>query len=133
MILTKAICKHCPQEISTSKALVCQPIIPARIVHMLSDHQLFCHLKLKASLKYVLLNRAHTLHGLDIQTFEPVLVKDCTISSHPLVLKRFIEDLNGDHVLLFCKVQAETYLLVIPYEYHVSFSWLSHFRTNSNE
>lgn len=30
LVLTKAICNHCPQEISTSKALICQPIVPAK-------------------------------------------------------------------------------------------------------
>lgn len=45
LILTKAIRKNCPQEVPTSKVLVCQPIIPARSDHTV-DQNIFHQLKI---------------------------------------------------------------------------------------
>jgi len=61
--------------------------------------------------KFVLLNRAPTLHRLGIQAFEPVLIEGESIEIHPLVCKAFNADFDGDqmavHVPLSEEAQAE--------------------------
>jgi len=48
--------------------------------------------------KYVLLNRAPTLHRLGIQAFQPVLIEGKAIQVHPLVCKGFNADFDGDQM-----------------------------------
>ena len=48
--------------------------------------------------KFVLLNRAPTLHRLSIQAFQPVLIEGKAISIHPLVCKAFNADFDGDQM-----------------------------------
>ena len=48
--------------------------------------------------KYVLLNRAPTLHRLGIQAFRPVLIEGKAIQLHPLVCKGFNADFDGDQM-----------------------------------
>ena len=61
--------------------------------------------------KYVLLNRAPTLHRLGIQAFKPILIEGNAIQVHPLVCTAFNADFDGDqmavHVLLSDEAQAE--------------------------
>jgi DNA-directed RNA polymerase subunit beta' len=61
--------------------------------------------------KYVLLNRAPSLHRLSIQAFQPVLIEGRAIQLHPLVCKGFNADFDGDqmavHLPLSAKSQAE--------------------------
>ena len=61
--------------------------------------------------KYVLLNRAPTLHRLGIQAFKPVLVEGDAIQVHPLVCTAFNADFDGDqmavHVPLSVVAQYE--------------------------
>jgi DNA-directed RNA polymerase subunit beta' len=61
--------------------------------------------------KYVLLNRAPTLHRLGIQAFRPILVEGNAIRVHPLVTPAFNADFDGDqmavHVPLSAEAQAE--------------------------
>lgn len=61
--------------------------------------------------KYVLLNRAPSLHRLSIQAFQPVLVEGRAIQLHPLVCKGFNADFDGDqmavHLPLSDAAQAE--------------------------
>ena len=61
--------------------------------------------------KYVLLNRAPTLHRLGIQAFMPVLIEGNAIQVHPLVCSAFNADFDGDqmavHVPLSSEAQAE--------------------------
>ncbi len=61
--------------------------------------------------KYVLLNRAPTLHRLGIQAFQPVLIEGNAIQLHPLVCPAFNADFDGDqmavHVPLSPESQAE--------------------------
>lgn len=61
--------------------------------------------------KYVLLNRAPTLHRLGIQAFQPVLIEGKAIQLHPLVCKGFNADFDGDqmavHLPLSDSAQAE--------------------------
>ena len=61
--------------------------------------------------KYVLLNRAPTLHRLGIQAFNPVLIEGNAIQVHPLVCSAFNADFDGDqmavHVPLSDEAQAE--------------------------
>ncbi len=48
--------------------------------------------------KYVLLNRAPTLHRLGIQAFRPRLVEGLAIQLHPLVCTAFNADFDGDQM-----------------------------------
>jgi DNA-directed RNA polymerase subunit beta' len=61
--------------------------------------------------KYVLLNRAPSLHRLSIQAFQPVLIEGRAIQLHPLVCKGFNADFDGDqmavHLPLSDEAQAE--------------------------
>jgi DNA-directed RNA polymerase subunit beta' len=61
--------------------------------------------------KYVLLNRAPTLHRLGIQAFQPQLIEGLAIQLHPLVCAAFNADFDGDqmavHVPLSVKAQEE--------------------------
>ena len=61
--------------------------------------------------KYVLLNRAPTLHRLGIQAFQPILIEGSAIQVHPLVCTAFNADFDGDqmavHVPLSDAAQIE--------------------------
>lgn len=61
--------------------------------------------------KYVLLNRAPSLHRLSIQAFQPRLIEGKAIQLHPLVCKGFNADFDGDqmavHLPLSDEAQAE--------------------------
>jgi len=61
--------------------------------------------------KYVLLNRAPSLHRLSIQAFRPRLVEGKAIQLHPLVANGFNADYDGDqmavHLPLSRQAQAE--------------------------
>ncbi|MDO8493572.1 MAG: DNA-directed RNA polymerase subunit beta' [bacterium] len=61
--------------------------------------------------KYVLLNRAPTLHRLGIQAFQPILIEGNAIQVHPLVCSAFNADFDGDqmavHVPLSDEAQKE--------------------------
>ncbi len=61
--------------------------------------------------KYVLLNRAPTLHRLGIQAFKPILIEGNAIQLHPLVCSAFNADFDGDqmavHVPLSDEAQME--------------------------
>src|SRR3989344_4407287 len=66
--------------------------------------------------KYVLLNRAPTLHRLGIQAFQPVLIEGNAIQLHPLVCTAFNADFDGDqmavHVPLTVEAQIEARLVM---------------------
>ena len=61
--------------------------------------------------KFVLLNRAPTLHRLGIQAFNPLLIEGKAIQLHPLVCAAFNADFDGDqmavHVPLSQRAQKE--------------------------
>jgi DNA-directed RNA polymerase subunit beta' len=61
--------------------------------------------------KYVLLNRAPTLHRLGIQAFKPQLIEGDAVQVHPLVCSAFNADFDGDqmavHVPLSKAAQIE--------------------------
>jgi DNA-directed RNA polymerase subunit beta' len=61
--------------------------------------------------KYVLLNRAPTLHRLGIQAFQPKLIEGLAIQLHPLVCSAFNADFDGDqmavHLPLSDRAQTE--------------------------
>jgi DNA-directed RNA polymerase subunit beta' len=63
------------------------------------------------STRYVLLNRAPTLHRLGIQAFQPILIEGNAIQLHPLVCSAFNADFDGDqmavHVPLSDEAQME--------------------------
>lgn len=66
--------------------------------------------------KYVLLNRAPTLHRLGIQAYKPVLVEGLAIQLHPLSCAAFNADFDGDqmavHIPLSEKAQEEARTLM---------------------
>ncbi len=51
--------------------------------------------------KYVLLNRAPTLHRLGIQAFNPILIEGNAIQVHPLVCTGFNADFDGDQMAVY--------------------------------
>ncbi|MBW6432020.1 DNA-directed RNA polymerase subunit beta', partial [Patescibacteria group bacterium] len=67
--------------------------------------------------KYVLLNRAPTLHRLGIQAFLPVLIEGKAIQLHPLVCEAYNADFDGDqmavHVALSKMAQAEAEQIMV--------------------
>ncbi len=56
--------------------------------------------------KYVLLNRAPTLHRLGIQAFQPRLIEGKAIQLHPLVCKGFNADFDGDQMAVHLPLSA---------------------------
>ena len=66
--------------------------------------------------KYVMLNRAPTLHRLGIQGFMPVLIEGNAIQVHPLVCPAFNADFDGDQMGVYLPLseaaQAETKNLI---------------------
>ena len=57
--------------------------------------------------KYVLLNRAPSLHRLSIQAFMPKLVEGKAIQLHPLVANGFNADYDGDQMAVHLPLSAE--------------------------
>ena len=66
--------------------------------------------------RFIVLNRAPTLHRLGIQAFKPILVKERAILLHPLVCSGFNADFDGDqmavHVPLSWEAQIEARILM---------------------
>ncbi|MBU6427127.1 DNA-directed RNA polymerase subunit beta' [Patescibacteria group bacterium] len=60
--------------------------------------------------KYVLLNRAPTLHRLGIQAFQPILIEGNAIQVHPLVCTAFNADFDGDQMAVHIPLSAEAQL-----------------------
>ncbi len=60
--------------------------------------------------KYVLLNRAPTLHRLGIQAFRPVLIEGNAIQVHPLVCRAFNADFDGDQMAVHIPLGIEAQL-----------------------
>jgi DNA-directed RNA polymerase subunit beta' len=57
--------------------------------------------------KYVLLNRAPTLHRLGIQAFRPTLIEGNAIQVHPLVCTAFNADFDGDQMAIHVPLSDE--------------------------
>jgi len=57
--------------------------------------------------KYVLLNRAPTLHRLGIQAFKPILVEGLAIRIHPMVCTAFNADFDGDQMAVHLPLSEE--------------------------
>jgi DNA-directed RNA polymerase subunit beta' len=57
--------------------------------------------------KYLLLNRAPTLHRLGIQAFAPVLVEGKAIQIHPLVCAAYNADFDGDQMAVHLPLSEE--------------------------
>jgi DNA-directed RNA polymerase subunit beta' len=57
--------------------------------------------------KYILLNRAPTLHRLGIQAFRPVLIEGMAIQLHPLVCRAFNADFDGDQMAVHLPLSIE--------------------------
>ncbi|MCH2188408.1 DNA-directed RNA polymerase subunit beta' [Candidatus Gracilibacteria bacterium] len=67
--------------------------------------------------KYVIMNRAPTLHRLSIQAFKPVLVEGKAIQLHPLTCTAFNADFDGDQMAIHLPIteaaQAEARNLMV--------------------
>ncbi|MFA6258370.1 MAG: DNA-directed RNA polymerase subunit beta', partial [Candidatus Paceibacterota bacterium] len=57
--------------------------------------------------KFVLLNRAPTLHRLGIQAFNPILIEGNAIQVHPLVCAAFNADFDGDQMAVYVPLLEE--------------------------
>lgn len=57
--------------------------------------------------KYVLLNRAPTLHRLGIQAFNPILIEGNAIQAHPLICAAFNADFDGDQMAVYLPLSEE--------------------------
>lgn len=57
--------------------------------------------------RYVLLNRAPTLHRLGIQAFSPVLIEGNAIRIHPIVCRAFNADFDGDQMAVHLPLSKE--------------------------
>ena len=57
--------------------------------------------------RWVLLNRAPTLHRLGIQAFRPILVEGNAVRVHPLVCSAFNADFDGDQMAVHVPLSAE--------------------------
>jgi DNA-directed RNA polymerase subunit beta' len=57
--------------------------------------------------KWVLLNRAPTLHRLGIQAFKPILIEGEVIRLHPLVCRAFNADFDGDQMAVHLPLSDE--------------------------
>lgn len=57
--------------------------------------------------RFVLLNRAPTLHRLGIQAFQPILVEGEAIRLHPLVCRAFNADFDGDQMPVYLPLSDE--------------------------
>ncbi len=60
--------------------------------------------------RYVLLNRAPTLHRQGIQAFRPVLIEGNAIQLHPLVTPAFNADFDGDQMAVHVPLSDEAQL-----------------------
>ncbi len=60
--------------------------------------------------KYVLLNRAPTLHRLGIQAFKPILIEGQAIQIHPLVVQSYNADFDGDQMAVHVPLSEEAQL-----------------------
>lgn len=57
--------------------------------------------------KYVMLNRAPTLHRLGIQAFNPILIEGNAVQVHPLVCQAFNADFDGDQMAVYVPLSEE--------------------------
>ncbi len=57
--------------------------------------------------KFVLLNRAPTLHRLSVQAFQPVLIEGLSIRIHPMVCVAFNADFDGDQMAVHLPLSEE--------------------------
>ena len=57
--------------------------------------------------KYILLNRAPTLHRLSVQAFKPVLIENKAIQLHPLVCPAFNADFDGDQMAVYLPISKK--------------------------
>jgi len=82
-----------------------------------SDKQVWDALDEVIEDKYVLMNRAPTLHRLSVQAFRPVLIEGKAIQLHPLTCGAFNADFDGDqmavHLPITPKAQAEARELMV--------------------
>ncbi len=60
--------------------------------------------------KFVLLNRAPTLHRLGIQAFNPILIEGNAVQVHPLVCQAFNADFDGDQMAVYVPLLEEAQL-----------------------
>jgi len=71
------------------------------------SHRIWAILENVIKDKYVLLNRAPTLHRLGIQAFKPILIEGNAIQLHPLVCSAFNADFDGDQMAVHVPLSEE--------------------------
>ncbi len=71
------------------------------------DPDVWAYLEESIQGKYVLLNRAPTLHRLGIQAFNPTLIEGNAIQVHPLVCQAFNADFDGDQMAVYLPLSVE--------------------------
>jgi DNA-directed RNA polymerase subunit beta' len=71
------------------------------------DPDVWAYLEESIQGKYVLLNRAPTLHRLGIQAFNPILIEGNAIQVHPLVCQAFNADFDGDQMAVYLPLSVE--------------------------
>ncbi|CAN6465175.1 unnamed protein product [Victoria cruziana] len=105
-IIRGIIRQHLASNIGLAKSKIREPIVWEILQEVMQGHP-------------ILLNRTPTLHRLDIQAFQPILVEGQAICLHPLVCKGFNVDFDGDqmvvHVPLSLEAQAEACLLMFSH------------------
>lgn len=106
--------KHMALELF--RPFVIHDLIKRELVHTIKgagrliddlDQQIWESLEEVIKEKYVLLNRAPTLHRLGIQAFQPVLIEGNAIQLHPLVCSAFNADFDGDQMAVHLPLTGE--------------------------
>ncbi|MGX7582735.1 DNA-directed RNA polymerase subunit beta' [Candidatus Vidania fulgoroideorum] len=90
------------------KNFYCNNIIEAKNI---VDNQKKISIKILKKIirnKYIILNRAPTLHRLGIQSFKILLVKDRAIHIHPLVCSSYNADFDGDQMGVHIPLSRES-------------------------
>ncbi|MGX7576411.1 DNA-directed RNA polymerase subunit beta' [Candidatus Vidania fulgoroideorum] len=90
------------------KRYYCNNVIQAKEnVDKFNKYTLKCLKKIIKN-KYIILNRAPTLHRLSVQSFKIILVKDRAIHIHPLVCTSFNADFDGDQMGVHIPISKES-------------------------
>ena len=89
------------------KSEVAHTIKQANFLIESEDSEALRTLELVIRDKFVLLNRAPTLHRLGIQAFRPVLIEGLSIRIPPLVCSAYNADFDGDQMAVFLPLGAE--------------------------
>lgn len=89
------------------------------VFQYLNSSKILCDIEKVVSYNPVLLNRAPTLHKLNIQAFQPIIINSKSVQLHPLVCSSFNADFDGDqmaiHLPISLSSQVESRMLMMTY------------------